>query len=62
MHCARFYLVQFEFIQISQEGVNSSLSHHLHGCAQRLKRSVPHLWSGVVYLLRVRQTERGILI
>ena len=46
------YLIQFEFIQVSQESVHSLLSHYFHGCPQSFKGSITYLWSGVIYLLR----------
>lgn len=45
------HLIQFEFVQISQERVHSLLSHHLHGHPQSLEGSVSYLGSRVVDLL-----------
>lgn len=45
------HLIQFQFIQVSQESVHSFLSHHFHGSPQSFKSSITDLWGRVIYLL-----------
>ncbi len=46
-----FYLVQLEFVNISQEWVNCFLPYYLHGRPQSLKSSISNLRRRIIHLL-----------
>ncbi len=46
-----FYLVQLEFVNISQERVNCFLPYYLHGRPQSLKSSISNLRRRIIHLL-----------